>query len=65
MRDSQGGGGEHPSGGPKWRDSYSDGPDHPVATNRVESFFSQGVAKRIGGRFYFFYSARGKQVKKG
>jgi len=28
-----------PRGGPKWRDNYPKGPDHPVAPNRLESFF--------------------------
>jgi len=30
----------YPRGGPKWRDSYHEGPDHPVAPNRLESFSS-------------------------
>jgi len=26
-------------GGPKWRDNYPEGPGHPVAPNRLETFF--------------------------
>jgi len=52
MRDSQGGAAPtprrlnvvvrspplYPRGGPKWRDNYPEGPDHPVAPNRLESY---------------------------
>jgi len=27
----------YPRGGPKWRDNYHEGPDHPVAPNRLET----------------------------
>jgi len=26
----------NPRGGPKWRDNYPEGPDHPVAPNHLE-----------------------------
>jgi len=29
----------YPRGGPKWRDNYPEGPDHPVALNRFIIFF--------------------------
>jgi len=33
----------YPRCGPKWRENYPEGPDHPVAPNRLESFFHVAV----------------------
>jgi len=32
------------SGGPKWRDNFLEGPDHPVAPNRLEIFLQPEFA---------------------
>jgi len=45
----------YPRGEPKWRDNYPEGPDHPVATNRLETFlFSRPLTGRSWTATLFF-----------
>jgi len=40
-------------GGPKWRDKYPEGPDHTVATNRLEIPFSRLQKEHFAVNRYF------------
>jgi len=47
----------YPRGGPKWRNNYPEGPDHPVAPNRLGHVSTGGSL-----RSFFTFSSLGRSL---